>query len=100
MENARRDRDREIAGAEREISRLFRSLQNAVGASVRRHGGEQALGAAGYTAVMRDVDAALDLVYGRYNGDPDAELASIVELRANRARVAALRRNLALVKRG
>lgn len=100
MDRLRQDRDREIAGAEREIDALFRELQAAVGASVRAHGENGALGAGGYALVMRDVDAALEAVYGRYNGDPEAALGVIVARRSNRARVAALKRNLGLVRRG
>jgi hypothetical protein len=99
VEDSRRDRDREIAGAEREIDALYRGLQKAVGESIRRHGEGGTLGAAGYVAVMRDVDAALEAVYGRYRGDADAALGLTVTRRATRARVAALRRNLGMVKR-
>lgn len=93
MEQARIDRDREIAGSEREIDALFRGLQRAAGEAVRRHApGERMLPSA-RIAIMAEIDRSLDEVFGRYPGDDNAGLLRLVMRRQRRARAAAWRRS-------
>ena len=65
----RHQRNLVTAQAEQDITRLFRPLSRAVGRSLRRHGAQYGMTALTYQLVMRDVDRALDAVFGRYRGD-------------------------------
>jgi hypothetical protein len=97
VERLRRDRDREIAGAEREIDALYRALRDAVAQAIEAQPGET-LTATGRAAAMAEVDRALEPIYGRFRGDEEAALLQLVVRRQRRARAAAWRRSLAMAR--
>lgn len=94
----RRARDLTTAQAEADITALFRPLSRAVGQSARRHGARYGMTALTYQLVMRDVDAALDGVFGRYRGDPASPLLRLVARRAREGWAWAFGRSAALAR--
>jgi hypothetical protein len=74
-----------------DVNLLYRTLTDALAVSLERStqpGG--LLTAAGKAAIMREIDHSLDVIFGRYQGDPDAALRTIVERDTALARLAPL----------
>lgn len=72
----------------RDIRLLYATLsdavENAIARQTRQKAGGEAITEADRQAVMREVDAALDVIWGRFPGDPDGAIRQVV-LRDTRA---------------
>jgi hypothetical protein len=88
---ARIDRNAVSFQAEMDISKLFLPLSHAVGDSVQRHAGE-AMTPLARVLILRDVDAALASVRGRFPGDREAPLYRLVVRRCLEGRALVFRR--------
>jgi hypothetical protein len=82
---ARRDLATAVYQADRAIDQLHKPLVPKIGASVRTHAVDGRITQDARRAILRDVDALLDTVYGERQGGPSA-LRTIIENRANAAR--------------
>jgi hypothetical protein len=82
---ARRDLATTVYQADRAIDQLHKTLVPKIGASVRTHAVDGRITQDARRAILRDVDALLDTVYGERRGGPSA-LLTLIEDRANAAR--------------
>lgn len=94
----RHQRNLVTAQSEQDITRLFRPLSRAVERSLRRHGAQYGMTALTYQLVMRDVDRALDAVFGRYRGDPASPLLQLVVNRCREGRAWVWGRHAAMAR--
>jgi hypothetical protein len=82
---ARRDLATAVFQADKAIDAIHRPLVPKIGASVRKQAEGARITQDARRAILRDVDALLDTVYGERRGGPSA-LRTLIESRANAVR--------------
>lgn len=70
----------------RDITLLYRTLADAI-RNVVPADGDRPVTQQDRAAIMREVDRSLDVIFGRYPGDPNAALRTVVIRDTNRARL-------------
>lgn len=73
-----------------DINLLYRTLADAIGNVTADQAGDLPLTTIQAAEIMRAVDGGLDVIFGAYQGDPDAALRAIVERDTALARLAPL----------
>jgi hypothetical protein len=82
---ARRDLAESVEAAEREIDAMWAPLAPTLRRSIERHAQDGKITHIARRAILRDVDAILDQVFGRQRGDHSV-IGELVVRQANQAR--------------
>ena len=86
MDPERDIRDAVIVKAERDIDRLYRFLYSEVSLALGKHKDQPVMTPFIRAMVLRDVDAAMDSIFGRFQGDPTSRLEEVVADRSAEVR--------------